>query len=88
VRLPQGISQESVITLLKRQAPALVLATAAACVAASTATGDPSVSAKQAQARQVMAQIMQLDGSLHRAQNRYDDATRQMRVIEHNLKKK
>jgi peptidoglycan DL-endopeptidase CwlO len=66
--------------------PALLLATAAACVAASTATGDPSVSAKQAQARQVMAQIMQLDGSLHRAQNLYDDSTRKLRVIEHNLK--
>jgi len=44
------------------------------------------VSAKQAQARQVMAQIMQLDGSLHRAQNLYDDSTRKLRVIEHNLK--
>ena len=33
-----------------------------------------------------MAQIMQLDGSLHRAQNLYDDSTRKLRVIEHNLK--
>ena len=74
------------IALLKRQAPALVLAVAAACVAAGTATGDPSVSAKQAQARQVIAQITQLDGSLHRAQNLYDDSTRKLRVIEHSLK--
>jgi peptidoglycan DL-endopeptidase CwlO len=84
VRLPQAISRESVITL-KRQAPALILCIAAACVAASTATGDPSVGAKQAQARQVLAQITQLDGSLHRAQNAYRDSTRQLRVIEHNL---
>jgi cell wall-associated NlpC family hydrolase len=86
VRLPQAISQESVITVLKRQAPVLVLAIAAACVAAGTATGDPSVSAKQAQAQQVIAQITQLDGSLNRAQNLYDDATRKLHVIEHSLK--
>jgi peptidoglycan DL-endopeptidase CwlO len=86
VRLPQTISQESVITLLKRQAPVLALVVAAAFVAAGTATGDPSVSAKQAQARQVIAQITQLDGSLHRAQNLYDDSTRKLRVIEHSLK--
>jgi peptidoglycan DL-endopeptidase CwlO len=84
VRLPQAIPRESVITL-KRQAPALILCIAAACVAAGTATGDPSVSAKQAQARQVLAQITQLDGSLHRAQNAYLDSTRQLHVIEHNL---
>ena len=71
--------------MLKRQAPALILCIAAACIAASTATGDPSVSAKQAQARQVLAQITQLDGSLHRAQNAYLDSTRELHVIEHNL---
>jgi peptidoglycan DL-endopeptidase CwlO len=75
-----------VITLLKRQAPVLALVVAAAFAAAGTATGDPSVSAKQAQARQVMAQITQLDGSLHRAQNLYDDSTRKLRIIEHSLK--
>ena len=85
MRLPQFISLESVITVLKRQAPALVLVIAAACIAAGTATGNPSVSAKQAQARQVLAQITQLDGSLHRAQNAYLDSTRQLHVIEHNL---
>jgi cell wall-associated NlpC family hydrolase len=84
VRLPQAIPRESVITL-KRQAPALILCIAAACVAAGTATGDPSVSAKQAQARQVLAQITQLDGSVHRAQNAYLDSTRELHVIEHNL---
>ena len=73
MRLPQAIPRESVITL-KRQAPALILCIAAACVAAGTATGDPSVSAKQAQARQVLAQITQLDGSVHRAQNRSNSA--------------
>jgi cell wall-associated NlpC family hydrolase len=74
-----------VITVLKRQAPVLVFAIAAACVVAGTATGDPSVSAKQAQARQVMAQITQLDGSLNRAQNLYDESTRKLHAIEHSL---
>jgi peptidoglycan DL-endopeptidase CwlO len=33
-----------------------------------------------------MAQITQLDSSLQRARNLYEDSTRQLRVIEHNLK--
>jgi cell wall-associated NlpC family hydrolase len=74
-----------VITVLKRQAPALVLAIAAAGIAAGAATGD-SISSKQAQARQVMAQITQLDGSLHRAQNAYESSTRKLQQIEHSLK--
>ncbi len=74
------------ITVLKRQAPVLVLAIAAACVAAGTATGDPSVSAKQARAQQVVAQITRLDGSLNRAQNLYDESTLKLHVIEHSLK--
>jgi peptidoglycan DL-endopeptidase CwlO len=86
VRLPQAIFRESVIRILKRQAPALVIVIAAACVAAGTATGDPSISAKQAQAQQIMAQLTQLDGSLQRATNLYYDSTRKLHVIEHNLK--
>jgi peptidoglycan DL-endopeptidase CwlO len=86
VRLSQAIPRESVIRILKRQAPALVIVIAAACIAAGTATGDPSISAKQAQAQQVMAQLTQLDGSLHRASNLYFDSTRKLHVIEHSLK--
>jgi cell wall-associated NlpC family hydrolase len=86
VRLPQAIYRESDIRVLKRQAPALVLVIAAACLAAGTATGDPSVNSKRAQARQVLAQITQLDGSLHRAQNAYLDSTHKLHVIEHSLK--
>jgi peptidoglycan DL-endopeptidase CwlO len=85
VRLPQATRREFLITVLKRQAPVLVIAIAAACIAAGTATGDPSVSSKQAQAQQVMAQIQQLDSNLERARNLYDDATRRLHVIEHNL---
>ena len=86
MRLSQAISRESVIRILKRQAPALVIVIAAACVVAGTATGDPSVSAKQAQAQQIMAQMTQLDGSLQRATNLYYDSTRKLHAIEHSLK--
>ena len=52
---------------------------------AGTATGDPSVSAKQAQAQQVMDQIMQLDSSMQRAKSAYDSASVKLGVIEHSL---
>ena len=74
------------IRVLKRQAPVLVLALAAAVVAAGTATGDPSVSGKRAEAQRVSAQIQQLDASLERARNRYETATIRLGQIEHNLK--
>ena len=86
MRLSQAISRESIIRILKRQAPALVIVIAAACVAAGAAAGDPSISAKQAQAQQIMAQMTQLDGSLQRATNLYYDSTRKLHVIEHSLK--
>jgi peptidoglycan DL-endopeptidase CwlO len=86
VRLPHARSRESVIRILKRQAPALVIVLAAACVAAGTATGDPSISAKQAQANQIMAQLTQLDGNLQRATNLYYDSTHKLHAIEHSLK--
>jgi peptidoglycan DL-endopeptidase CwlO len=85
VRLPQAIAQESSIKLT-RQAPALVIVIAAACIAAGTATGDPSVSAKQAQAQRVISEITQLDSSLQRARNLYFDSTRKLHAIDHNLK--
>jgi cell wall-associated NlpC family hydrolase len=86
VRLSQAISRDPVIRILKRQAPALVIVIAAACIAAGTATGDPSISAKQAQAQAIMAQMTQLDGSLQRATNLYYDSTRKLHAIEHSLK--
>ena len=55
-----------------------VLVVAAAFAAAGTASGDPSVSAKQAQAQQVLGQIMQLDSSLQRAKSAYDSASEKL----------
>ena len=63
----------------------LLLVVAAAFVAAGAATGDPSVSAKQARAQQVLGQIQQLDSSLHRAQSAYDSASVKLGAIEHSL---
>ncbi|MDX6486178.1 MAG: peptidoglycan DL-endopeptidase CwlO [Gaiellaceae bacterium] len=63
-----------------------MIALAAACIAAGTATGDPSVSGKQAEAQHVAAQINSLDASLERARNRYESATLKLQVIEHSLK--
>jgi peptidoglycan DL-endopeptidase CwlO len=63
----------------------LAFVVAAAFVVAGSATGDPSVSAKRAEAQQVMAQITQLDSSLHRAQTRYDSATAKLATIEKSL---
>jgi peptidoglycan hydrolase CwlO-like protein len=85
VRLPRQAS-ELVIRVVKRQAPVFVIALAAACVAAGTATGDPSIGAKRAQAQQVMAQISQLDSNLERARTLYVSSTQKLHVIEHNLK--
>ena len=49
------------------------------------ATADPSISAKQAEAQQVMLQIQQLDSNLERARNSYDSANVKLHAIEHNL---
>jgi cell wall-associated NlpC family hydrolase len=63
----------------------LVIATAAACVAAGSATGDPSIDAKKAQAQNVLAQISRLDNSLERARSQYAAATHRLHAIDHSL---
>ena len=81
-----GRRSGDVIKPLKRQAPIIVITLAAAGLAAGAATADPSVGAKQAQAKQVMAQIQVLDSSLERAPHAYDSATFKLDGIQHNLK--
>jgi cell wall-associated NlpC family hydrolase len=85
VRLLQA-NRETVIRILKRQAPVLVMTVAAACVAAGVATGDPTIGAKQAQAQSVLNQIRQLDASLERARTQLDEASQKLHAIEHSLK--
>ncbi len=81
-----GKASGDVIQILKRQAPVIAIALAAASVGAGAATADPSISAKQAEAQQVMAKIQVLDSSLERARNRYDSASARLSSIEHSLK--
>jgi peptidoglycan DL-endopeptidase CwlO len=81
-----GCTSGDVIQTLKRQAPVIVIAIAAAFIAAGAATADPSISAKQAEAQQVMLQIQQLDSSLERARNQYDSANLKLHTIEHSLR--
>jgi peptidoglycan DL-endopeptidase CwlO len=64
----------------------IVIAIAAACVAAGTATGDPSIAAKQAQAQQVLGQLQQLDAGVQRAVNEYNSASGRLYQIERGLK--
>jgi peptidoglycan DL-endopeptidase CwlO len=80
-----GSASGDVIQTLKRQAPVIVIALVAACVAAGAATADPSISAKQAEAQRVEQQIQQLDSNLERARNMYDEANVKLAAIEHNL---
>ena len=64
----------------------IVVAIAAACVAAGSATGDPSIAAKEAQAQEVLGRLQQLDASVQRAVNQYDEATGRLYQIERNLR--
>ena len=64
----------------------LVIAIAAVCIAAGSATGDPSIAAKQAQAQQVLGRLQQLDASVQRAVNAYDEATGRLYQIERSLR--
>lgn len=64
-----------------------VIATAAALiVVAGSATADPSIGAKQAEAQQVMGEITQLDSNLERARTAYEQATVKLGAINHNLR--
>src|SRR5438477_2186936 len=60
---------------LKRQATAFVLAASAALLTAGAATATPGVAAKQAQAKQVLGEIQQIDSSMERAVEAWNRAT-------------
>jgi len=75
-----------VIRSLKRQAPTFVIAAAVSLLAAGGATADPSVSSKQAEARQVLSQIQQIDASMERAIQAYDAANLRLAATKRALK--
>jgi peptidoglycan DL-endopeptidase CwlO len=59
---------------------------AASALTAASATADPSVASKQAEAQSVMGQIQQLDSSLERAIEAYNLANVRLARIRHDLK--
>jgi len=62
------------------------MALAAACaLTAASASADPSVASKEAEAQSVMGQIQQLDSSLERAIEAYDLANVKLARIKHDL---
>ena len=70
----------------RRQAKAFLVAVAAALVAATAATADPSVSAKQAQAQQVLGQINTIDVQLGAAVEAYNTANVHLEKIQGDLR--
>jgi peptidoglycan DL-endopeptidase CwlO len=71
----------------RRLAPALVIVLAALLAAVSSAAADPSISSKQAQAQQVLAEINRLDINLERAIQSYDTANVKLAGIERDQKR-
>src|SRR2546422_826196 len=69
----------------RRQAQAFLVAIAAALVAAAGATADPSVTAKQAQAQQVLSQINTIDTQLGAAVEAYNTANVRLEKIKSDL---
>jgi cell wall-associated NlpC family hydrolase len=70
----------------RRQAQAFLVAAAAALVAVGGATADPSVSAKQTQAQQVLSQINSIDMQLGAAVEAYNTANVQLDKIQGDLR--
>ena len=77
------------ISSRKRQAPTLLLFAASVAIGiaaiASSATANPSISSKEAQARAVLAQIQQINSNMERARSAYDSATQQLSQINGDL---
>jgi peptidoglycan DL-endopeptidase CwlO len=74
------------ISVGARQARAFLVAVAAALLVATSATADPSVTAKEAQAQQVLAQINQIDQNLGAAVEAYNLATVRLQKIKGDLR--
>jgi peptidoglycan DL-endopeptidase CwlO len=68
------------------QAPYVLAGICVCLVAAVPATADPSVSAKRAEAQQVLGQLQQLSDSLERARSQYDAASAKLAKTQSNLR--
>jgi peptidoglycan DL-endopeptidase CwlO len=77
------------ISSRKRQAPTLLFFAASFVIGilaiAGSATANPSISSKEAQAQAVLAQINQINSNMERARSAYDSATQQLQLIQGNL---
>jgi cell wall-associated NlpC family hydrolase len=70
-----------------RQVAAFLAAAAAVLTVATSATADPSVASKQAQAQAILAQVEQMDMQLERAVEAYNGATVQLNRIDGDLQR-
>jgi cell wall-associated NlpC family hydrolase len=70
---------------LKRQFAASALLAALLCVAVAAAYAQPPISAKQAEAQQVLARLQQLDAAAQVANSRYQQATAKLRLLKQRL---
>jgi cell wall-associated NlpC family hydrolase len=68
-----------------RQVAALLAAAAAVLTAVTSATADPSIASKQAQARAVLEQVQEMDMALERAVEAYNGATVELNRIDGDL---
>jgi peptidoglycan DL-endopeptidase CwlO len=68
-----------------RQVAALLAAAAALLTAVTSATADPSIASKQAQASAVLAQVQEMDMQLERAVEAYNGATVELNRIDGEL---
>ena len=83
---PVLLRAEVVISSKKRQATALLIGLAAALIAAGPVVADPpTIASKRAEEQQVLNQIQQLDVSLEKAINAYEQANLRLGQINHDL---
>jgi cell wall-associated NlpC family hydrolase len=70
-----------------RQVAAFLAAAAAVLTVATSATADPSISSKQAQARAILGQVEEMDMQLERAVEAYNGATVELNRIDGDLQR-
>jgi cell wall-associated NlpC family hydrolase len=74
-----------VIRTLKRQVVASALLAGLLCAVVAAASAQPSIPEKQAEAQRISAQIQQLDAAAQRAQDRYENASGRLRLVQQRL---
>ena len=71
---------------IRRTAPAVIVSCFVGALAAQPAVGDPSITAKEAEAQSVLGQVQQLDSSLERAVEAYNFATTKLDRVRADLR--